>query len=193
MAVREANGISPQAMAAHTIAINIWLFSAFFIDGYGAAGNLIGGKLLGAKQYKGLWLLTKKVNQYNLVVAAGLMLLGGLFYRQIGHIFIQDPEVLPLYYGVFFLIVLIQPFNAIAFTMDAIFKGLGEMAFLRNSLVGAALFGFAPILILSHYLDGGLVGIWWAMLGWLVFRAGVLVLKFKKSYYPFAIAPTSMD
>ena len=193
MAVREANGISPQAMAAHTIAINIWLFSAFFIDGYGAAGNLIGGKLLGAKQYKGLWLLTKKVNQYNLVVAGGLMLLGGLFYRQIGHIFIQDPEVLPLYYGVFFLIVLIQPFNAIAFTMDAIFKGLGEMAFLRNSLVGAALFGFAPILILSHYLDGGLVGIWWAMLGWLVFRAGVLVLKFKKSYYPFAIAPTSMD
>ncbi|MDG1063465.1 MAG: MATE family efflux transporter [Flavobacteriaceae bacterium] len=187
MAVREANGISPEAMAAHTIAINIWLFSAFFIDGYGAAGNLIGGKLLGAKQYTALWQLTKKVNQYNLVVAVGLMILGGLLYQQIGQLFVRDPAVLPLYYSMFFLIVLIQPFNAIAFTMDAIFKGLGEMAFLRNSLIGAALFGFAPVLLWSHYVDGGLNGIWWALLSWLVFRAAVLVLKFKKSYYPLAI------
>ncbi|MGB1411028.1 MAG: MATE family efflux transporter, partial [Flavobacteriaceae bacterium] len=77
-AVREANAISPEAMAAHTIAINVWLFSAFFIDGFGAAGNLIGGKLIGAKRYFDLWVLTKKVNVYNLLVAGLLMLLGGL-------------------------------------------------------------------------------------------------------------------
>ena len=41
-------------IGAHTIAINLWLFAAFFIDGYGAAGNSMGGKLLGAKDYKGL-------------------------------------------------------------------------------------------------------------------------------------------
>ena len=31
-----------------------------FIDGYGAAGNILGGKLLGAKDYGALWQLTKK-------------------------------------------------------------------------------------------------------------------------------------
>jgi len=57
LAVREATAIGTTTVAAHTIAINIWLFSAFFIDGYGAAGNVLGGRLLGAKDYSGLWLL----------------------------------------------------------------------------------------------------------------------------------------
>jgi Na+-driven multidrug efflux pump len=186
-AVREANAISPQAMAAHTIAINVWLFSAFFIDGFGAAGNLIGGKLLGAKRYYDLWVLTKKVNGYNLIVAALLMILGGLTYVPLGRLFVQDPQVLPLFYSVFFLLVLIQPFNALAFSLDAIFKGLGEMAFLRNSLFIAAIFGFGPFIIAAHYYRWGLKGIWWALLAWLICRALVLILKFKNDYYPLAI------
>ena len=186
-AVREANAISPQAMAAHTIAINVWLFSAFFIDGFGAAGNLIGGKLLGAKRYYDLWALTKKVNGYNLIVAALLMILGGLTYVPLGRLFVQDPQVLPLFYSVFFLLVLIQPFNALAFSLDAIFKGLGEMAFLRNSLFIAAIFGFGPFIIAAHYYRWGLKGIWWALLAWLICRALVLILKFKNDYYPLAI------
>lgn len=187
LAVREANAISPQAMAAHTIAINIWLFSAFFIDGFGAAGNLIGGKLLGAKRYYDLWVLTKKVNGYNLIVAGFLMLVGGLTYVPLGRVFAQDPVVLPQFYGVFFILVLIQPFNALAFTLDAIFKGLGEMAFLRNSLFIAAIFGFGPWILLTHYYNWGLKGIWWALLAWIVCRALILMFKYRKDYYPLAL------
>ena len=64
MAVREATSLGKEFIAAHTIAINLWLFSAFFIDGYGAAGNILGGRLLGAKKYNDLWILTKRVNLY---------------------------------------------------------------------------------------------------------------------------------
>jgi len=187
-AVREANAISPEAMAAHTIAINVWLFSAFFIDGFGAAGNLIGGKLLGAKRYFDLWLLTKKVNVYNLWVAGALMLVGGLTYLPLGRLFVQDPEVLPQFYGIFFIVVLIQPFNALAFTLDAIFKGLGEMAFLRNSLFIAAIFGFFPVIFITNSLHWGLNGIWWALWAWIVCRSVVLMIKFYKDYYPLAMA-----
>jgi MATE family multidrug resistance protein len=187
-AVREANAISPQAMAAHTIAINVWLFSAFFIDGFGAAGNLIGGKLLGAKRHYDLWVLTKKINGYNLWVAGFLMLLGGLTYLPLGRLFVQDPEVLPQFYGVFFILILIQPFNALAFTLDAVFKGLGEMAFLRNSLFIAAIAGFTPFILAAHYLNWGLKGVWWALWAWIVCRALVLIIKFRKDYYSLAIA-----
>ncbi|MGI9549688.1 MAG: MATE family efflux transporter, partial [Aurantibacter sp.] len=51
LAVREATALGDKYIGAHTIAINLWLFSAFFIDGYGAAGNIMGGRLLGAKDY----------------------------------------------------------------------------------------------------------------------------------------------
>lgn len=60
LAVREATALGDKYIGAHTIAVNLWLFSAFFIDGYGAAGNIMGGRLLGAKNYNGLWKLAKK-------------------------------------------------------------------------------------------------------------------------------------
>jgi MATE family multidrug resistance protein len=76
IAVREATSFGKEFIAAHTIAINLWLFSAFFLDGYGAAGNILGGRLLGAKNYKKLWKLTKKVNGYNLIVSVLLIIVG---------------------------------------------------------------------------------------------------------------------
>ena len=66
VAVREATALGDRFIGAHTIAINLWLFSAFFIDGYGAAGNSMGGKLLGEKDYNGLWKLAKKIIKYGL-------------------------------------------------------------------------------------------------------------------------------
>src|SRR5690606_18765593 len=48
LAVREATALGDHYIGAHTIAINLWLFAAFFIDGYAAAGNIMGGRLLGA-------------------------------------------------------------------------------------------------------------------------------------------------
>src|SRR5690606_4105006 len=72
LAVREAAALGDKYIGAHTIAINLWLFSAFFIDGYSAAGNIMGGRLLGEKNYDGLWKLIEKIIKYGLVVSLGL-------------------------------------------------------------------------------------------------------------------------
>ncbi|MBZ0326342.1 MAG: MATE family efflux transporter [Altibacter sp.] len=184
LAVREATGLGKEYIAAHAIAINVWLFTAFFIDGYGAAGNILGGKLLGAKDYTNLWKLTKKVNVYNLGVALFLIVVGLIFYKPLGLLFNKDPEVLTIFYGMFFMVLLSQPFNAIAFTLDALFKGLGEMSYLRNVLLGATILGFIPILYLSKYMGWGLIGIWAAILVWIGYRAVALVVKFWRKYIP---------
>jgi putative MATE family efflux protein len=39
-------------IAAYTIGLNLWLLGAFSIDGYSSAGNILSGKLIGAKDYK---------------------------------------------------------------------------------------------------------------------------------------------
>ena len=184
LAVREAAALGKEYIAAHAIAINIWLFTAFFVDGYGAAGNIIGGKLLGSKDYNSLWALTKKVNIYNIGIAIILIVIGAVFYEQLGLLFNKDAQVLSIFYGMFFMVLISQPLNALAFTMDAIFKGLGEMKYLRNVLLGATFFGFIPILYLSKYMDWGLVGIWLGILVWIAYRAVALVFKFKRKYIP---------
>ena len=186
LAVKEAAGLGKEYIAAHAIAINIWLFSAFFLDGYGAAGNALGGRLLGEKDFSSLWQLTKKINFYNLGVASLLLLLGIIFYNPLGVLFNKDPDVLLIFYGMFFMVLISQPLNAIAFTLDAIFKGIGEMGYLRNVLLGATFFGFIPVLYFAKYMDWGLIGIWAAILVWIAFRAVALIIKFKNKYYPLA-------
>lgn len=184
LATREAADLGKEYIAAHTIAFNIWIFTAFFIDGYGAAGNILGGKLLGERNYNSLWKLTKKVNLYNLGVAAALILIGLMLYEPLGVLFNKDEKVLSIFYGIFFMVLICLPFNALAFTMDSIFKGLGEMGYLRNVLLGATIFGFIPMLYFSKYMDWGLIGIWAALIVWIAYRAVALMIKFRRKYIP---------
>lgn len=187
LAVREATALGDEVAAAHIIAANIWLFTAFFVDGYGAAGNLLSGRLLGAKDYKNLWQLTKKVVYYNLVVVLLLISVCTVFYKPLGLIFSNEEAVLGVFYGMFFIVILMQPINAVAFTLDAIFKGLGEMAWLRNTLLLATFGGFVPTLYFGIYMGWGIHGIWISFTVWMLFRAGMLIYFYKKKYYALAV------
>ncbi|GEQ84950.1 MATE family efflux transporter [Patiriisocius marinistellae] len=186
LSTREATALGKEYIAAHTIAFNIWIFTAFFLDGYGAAGNILGGKLLGEKNYSALWQLTKKVTSYNIIIASVLIILGFALYYPLGSIYNKDPEVLSIFYGMFFLVLISLPFNAMAFTLDSIFKGLGEMGYLRNVLLTATFLGFVPVLYILKYLDWGLQGIWIAMIVWVAWRAIALIIKYRNKYYPLA-------
>lgn len=184
LAVREATSLGDRYIGAHTIAINIWLFSAFFIDGYGAAGNIMGGKLLGEKEYDNLWKLAKKIMQYGLIVSVILMVLGFVFYYPIGRMFSNEAIVLETFYSVFFILILGLPMNAVAFIFDGLFKGLGEMKYLRNTLLVATFLGFIPTLYLSKYLGWGFSGIWIAFGVWMLIRGGALIFKFRAKFRP---------
>ena len=182
LAVREATALGDEYIAAHTIALNIWLFSAFFIDGYGAAGNIMGGRLLGAKDYNGLWTLVKKIMLYGFLVSLVLVLFGFLFYRPIGSLFSNDTIVLNAFYAIFFIVILGWPMNTVAFVLDGLFKGLGEMKYLRNTLLTATFLGFVPILFLGKYMNWGLYGIWIAVTIWMLIRGVALVWKFRRKF-----------
>ena len=184
LAVREATALGDRYIGAHTIAINLWLFAAFFIDGYGAAGNIMGGKLLGAKDYNGLWKLAKKIIQYGVFVSLILAVAGVIFYRPIGRLFSNETVVLETFYSIFFIVILGLPMNTMAFVFDGLFKGLGEMKYLRNVLLFATFLGFIPVLFIGKFLNWGLYGIWIAFVIWMAIRGGALVWKFRRKFRP---------
>ncbi len=184
LAVREATAMGDRYIGAHTIAINIWLFSAFFIDGYGAAGNIMGGRLLGSKDYSGLWELSKKIVLYGICVSLVLMIAGFVFYYPVGRLFSKETIVLDAFYGVFFIVILGLPINTIAFVLDGLFKGLGEMRYLRNTLLAATFLGFVPALFLGKYMGWNLTGIWISFTVWMFIRGGALVWKFRRKFRP---------
>jgi putative MATE family efflux protein len=189
IAVREATALGDRFIGAHTIAINLWLFSAFFIDGYAAAGNSMAGRLLGERNYNGLWALAKKILTYGLTVSFLLMLTGFVLYEPLGRVFSNEEAVLTTFYGIFFIVILGLPMNTLAFIFDGLFKGLGEMKYLRNVLLAATFLGFVPALYLGKALGWGFYGIWIAFVVWMAVRGGALVWKFVLKFRPLVQNP----
>ena len=167
-------------IAAQTIAFQIWLFFAFFIDGYSSVGNIMSGKLLGEKNYQKIWQLSKQLNRYTLIISLILGFICFIFYFPIGKVFTNENEVLDLFYSVFWIVILMQPINAIAFVFDGIFKGLAEAVTLRNTLLIATFIGFIPALLIGDALHLKLYAIWIAFTVWMILRGGILVILFKR-------------
>jgi putative MATE family efflux protein len=173
-------------IAAYTIAINLWFLGAFLIDGYASAGNILSGKLLGAKDYKDLVHLSNKLIRYGIVVGSIIGFIGALFYYPIGHLFSNDDEVLKEFHNVFWIVLAMQPLCAIAFIFDGVFKGLGRMKYLRNVLLFSTLLVFIPVIIWTDALDFKLYGVFIAFTLWIIARGIPLIIKFRKTFKPLA-------
>ena len=183
-ATRFATGYGNAYIATYTIAINLWFFAAFAVDGYASAGNILSGKLYGAKSYSLLVQLSNRLIKYAFIVGLAMGAMGALFYKSIGVVFTTDPEVLTEFYNIFWIVLLMQPFCAIAFVFDGIFKGLGKMKDLRNVLILATLFVFIPVLFIMDYYGWKLHGVFTAFTLWMIARGIPLVIKFRKQFLP---------
>jgi putative MATE family efflux protein len=185
-AVYSATSYGDDALAAYGIGIQIWLFGAFFIDGYSSAGNMLSGRLLGAKEYDTLIILGNRLLKYGLLTGVGLAAFGFLFYNSIGQVFIKDQAVLDRFSEVFWIILAMQPLCAITFIFDGMFKGMGLTAFLRNLLLISTFVIFIPALYLFDLFDLKLYGVWCTFALWILARGLPLVFKFRWTFLPLA-------
>ena len=181
-----ATSYGKQYIAAYTIGINIWLLGAFMIDGYSSAGNILSGKLLGAKDYKTLVQLAKKLFVYGIITGVIIAGFGLVFYNYIGQIFTKEPNVLKEFYHVFWIVLLLQPVNAMTFIFDGMFKGMGKMKYLRNLLIVSTALVFIPTLLILDAYNLKLTAIWGAFTLWMLARGLPLIFAFRSKFMPLA-------
>lgn len=186
MANAYATGYGKSYIAAQSILMNIWLFFSFFIDGYSNAGNALAGRLIGRKDFRGLWSMSKQIRLYAMFVALVLISICIAFYSPIGQVFNNDLDVIRHFRSVFWLVLLMQPINALAYVYDGIYKGLGEARFLRNNLLAATFLGFIPTLVITDYFEWKLYGIWTAFGVWMLYRSFPLMWRLKRKYVRIA-------
>jgi MATE family multidrug resistance protein len=177
---RFANDYGVAEVAAHAVLMNIWLLFSFLVDGFANAGNAIGGKLLGSKDAESLKYLANKTSLYGVVIAVLLAIICALLYTALGNRFTDDPEVLEIIANTLWIVLLMQPINAVAFVYDGIFKGWGEASYLRNLLWLLTALVFLPVLFLLDYLGWDLYAVWFAFFAWMIGRAAILFFKFKR-------------
>jgi MATE family multidrug resistance protein len=177
---RYANSYGSNSLAAYTIGYNIWIFSAFFIDGYSNAGNALAGKYMGEKNNEKLKKLGNTLLKINIKIALALMTVYSLLYPLIGKVFNSNENVIEIFENIFWIVILAQPFNSIAFTFDGIFKGLGKAVDLRNTLIIGTFLFFIPTIYLLDLIIPQLISVWIALSIWMLYRGISLLVKFRK-------------
>lgn len=189
---RYATGYGTAYIAAHSIAMQIWLFSAFFIDGYAAAGSVLAGRLNGERNWSTLYRVSWQVVRTCIWIATGLAVIYAAGYAWVAPMFTSDPAVITLFNAVFWMVILTQPVNAVAFAFDGIYKGLGHGKVLRNALIVATFLVFAPVIWSLDHLDWKLFAVWTAFLAWMASRSLQLTLDFRRHYGKLAREHRSM-
>ena len=85
------------------------------------------------------------------------------------------------------------PMNTLAFVYDGLFKGLGEMKYLRNVLLAATFLGFIPALYLGKALGWGFYAIWIAFAVWMAIRGFSLGLEIQEKIQALGTKPVILS
>lgn len=153
-------------VAAHQIAFELWSFLAMALDAIAIAGQALVGRALGAGDGRSARGAGRRMIEWGVVfgVVVGVAVLS--VRTVLPHLFTDDPEVIALAAFVLLWLAVLQPVNAVAFVLDGILIGAGDMRFLAWAMVGAAAV-FVPAAIAVSATGAG-IGWLWASLGLLM-------------------------
>jgi putative MATE family efflux protein len=174
-----ANIYGEKYAATHAVILNLWFFSAFFLDAFAAAANALAGKFLGAVDKESLQRNLNRNMILGVAVSLILSLIVFLFHPQIMGLIIDNKAVWEIYPEIIYLFIICLPINAVAFVLDGVFKGMGRAKFLRNVLFISTLFGFLPVLLIGDFITPSLDIIWWAIIAWMILRSTIPLFYFR--------------
>jgi MATE family multidrug resistance protein len=165
--------VGTASVAAHQIAIQLWIFLALVIDALAIAGQAIVGKEIGA----GSRVIARAVS--NRLLALGL-LFGILLAAALGVIspwlaswFTSDEAVVLEFASILPILIVMQPINGLVFVWDGIAIGASAFGFLAGSTLAAGVAAIGLLLAVIP-LGWGLVGVWAAIVVLMLVRATTL-------------------
>jgi putative MATE family efflux protein len=169
--------LGPVEVAAHQIAFEIWNVLALGLDAIAIAGQAMVGRALGAGDGRAARDAGRRMIEWGVALGALVGLLVALLRTVLPHLFTDDAQVLALAGFLLLWVAALQPVNAVAFVLDGVLIGAGDMRFLAWAMIlAAAVFISAALLVLA--LDAG-IGWLWASLGLLmVTRSSTLLARF---------------
>jgi len=164
-------------LAAHQIAMQLWMFCSLALDAVAIAAQSLVGAALGRNDAPAARALARRVGLVGLVCGAifavVVLALAGILPR----LFSPDPQVYrqamlawPWFAGM-------QPVAGVVFALDGVLIGAGDVRFLRDLTIGAALGGFLPAIWLAYGLHLGLGGIWAGLTLFIVIRFVAMLLR----------------
>jgi putative MATE family efflux protein len=161
------------ALAAHTVAMNLWNTLALALDALAIAAQAIVGHALGAGDAAAARSATRRMAVWGIVVgvAAGAVIAAArpLYVP----LFTTDHAVRVLLAQVLLLVAAYQPVSGVVFVLDGVLIGAGDNRFLAVASIATT----AVFLVCAYaalWAGGGLIGLWLAVGAFMIARLVVL-------------------
>ena len=167
------------AVGAHQIALQLWFFTALVLDALAIAAQALVGAALGAGDAAAARGLARRIGllggacgvAFAVLVAVGAGVVPGWFS--------SDPQVRDQAMVAWPWFVAMLPLAGVVFALDGVLIGAGDVRYLRNLTIVAALGGFLPAIWLAYGLELGLGGIWAGLTLFVVLRLAALLLRLR--------------
>jgi MATE family multidrug resistance protein len=165
-----ASRISTQAVAAHQIDMQVWLFLSFILDSFAIAAMAMIGTDLGGGDTAAARAVGNRLLALGFMSGLGLSLLLLVSAPFVGSIFTSDPGVLDDLSSIYLFVVVLQPLTALVYVWDGIGIGASAFKFLAVSMVASAMLSLVVLVVVGSTL----VGVWAAVATLTVSRLVVL-------------------
>jgi MATE family multidrug resistance protein len=167
---RAANGISPDAGAAHQVIRQMWVFTALALDAYASTVQSLVGYFIGQNSISWARQVVRVAMSWNLGTG---FLLGGLMWWSRGTViqFLVPAASISVFLPAWAVSSVSQPLNSLAFLTDGVHWGTGDYRYLRNAMLIASAVGIGGLWLLDMSGDVSLSWIWVLIGIWIAFRA----------------------
>lgn len=173
-------------LAANAVLLQLWYLAAYSIDGVAIACETLIGNALGAGDAQITRALMRRATVWGIGLSTVFSLAYAFGMRDIASLFTADAQVIEHVAALTWLMVVLQPINAVAFVFDGVFIGANDTGYLSLQIALSCLGVFVPVtLLLTQRWDLGLTGLWIAMALFSIARAALLLARAgRRSWLP---------
>jgi putative MATE family efflux protein len=170
--------ISDDAVAAHQIAYQVFIFLALSLDALAIAAQAMIGRSLGASDSIQARAAARRMIEWGVVVGVGFGVLLALVRPWLVPVFTDDAGVRDLAEQLLLVVAVLQPLVAVVFVLDGVLIGAGDQRFLAAAMLVATFGVYAPAALLVEIAGGGIEALWGALALWCVARAVGLGIRY---------------
>jgi putative MATE family efflux protein len=170
--------IGETSLAAHQIAMSLFVFAALVLDAIAIAAQVLVGRALGAGDALAARAVGLRALAWSLTAGClfGALLLA--LADVLPQAFTDDPAVIERAHAIWTMLALMQPAAAIVFGLDGILIGAGDTRYLAGSMLLAGLGAYVPFALLALALGWGFTGVWAGLLALVGVRLVTLGWRF---------------
>jgi putative MATE family efflux protein len=169
------------AVGAHQIALQLWFFCALALDAVAIAAQSLVGAALGGGDDTLARDVARRVTVAGGISGALLAVLAAIGAGVVPTWFTGDPAVHAQAAIVWPWFVALLPLAGVVYALDGVLIGAGDVRYLRDLTLAAALGGFLPAIWAAYVLDLGLGGVWAGLGIFTVVRLVTLLWRLRSS------------